>query len=168
MKIQKIVIVVLALVMCSVMLCGCAIFQREGRTRTKVLMVTGNFFDSRLICDLAQYKTKQPILVVSPDESGSYQIFYVPSNEEHTAQIALEDLGDFISFLNPRNTVIMGGPKFIPQEVIDVINTKTNNVIQFTNEDWEKNAVSLGRMMKQDRLPRDYREYVNKFQSAEN
>ena len=48
-------------------------FKREGRTRAHTLMITGNYLDSRLLVELAQHRTKQPILLLSPDGFENYQ-----------------------------------------------------------------------------------------------
>ena len=166
MKINRIAALFLTAVVTVALLSSCSLFKRDDRTRINVLMVTGNFFDSRLICELAQYKTKQPIIVVDPESNGAVSIYYAPSSEAKTIQIANEEFGDFIDHLNPRTIAVMGGSKFVPANILDILNKKNGNVVQLTNDDWEKNAHALGVMLNQDRLVRTYREYREKFIQA--
>lgn len=165
MKFSKLVLVfVAALVIAAAT--GCSLFKRDGRVRADLLMVTSNTFESRLICDLAQYKSKQPIFLVSNTEDGNVEFFYVPEKDKGIIPVAYDSLGEFLEHVNARNIVIMGGARYIPQDVIDIINAQHNDVIQLTNADWEKNALTLGRMLRQNDLVRLFREYREKLMKA--
>ena len=59
-------------------------FKRAGRVRANTLILSGNYVQSRLLADLAQYYSKQPVLLLSPDVDGAYQLFYLPSGNTAT------------------------------------------------------------------------------------
>ena len=42
-------------------------FKRSGRVRATSLIVVGNYMEPRLLAEIAQYYSKQPVLVISPD-----------------------------------------------------------------------------------------------------
>lgn len=139
-------------------------FKREGRTRAHTLMITGNYLDSRLLAELAQHRTKQPILLISPDGYQNYQLFYMPPGGRAPSE-PKEKFLELIEFINPKRIVILGDFEFVPQEFIDQIQTKYA-VIIINSKDWEKNAKSLGQLLKQPKLHRMYVDYRSRMQES--
>ncbi len=133
---------------------GCSAFRREGRTRAHTLMLTGNYMDSRLLCDLAQYKTKQPILLFSLDADQSQQIFFMPASNK-VQRINTDEFVDIVSFINPKRIVVVGGNDYVPQSFIDLARSKFPVMI-FNSEDWSQNARMLGELLNQRSLLKDF------------
>jgi hypothetical protein len=133
---------------------GCSAFRREGRTRAHTLMITGNYMNSRLLCDLAQYKTKQPILLFSLDADQSQQIFFMPASSK-VQQINADEFVDIVSFINPKRIVVVGGNEYVPQSFIDQIRGKFP-VMTFNSEDWALNARMLGDLLNQRGLLKEF------------
>ena len=133
---------------------GCSAFRREGRTRAHTLMLTGNYMDSRLLCDLAQYKTKQPILLFSLDADQSQQIFFMPASNK-VQRINADEFADIVSFINPKRVVVVGGNDYVPQSFIDLARGKFPVMI-FNSEDWSQNARMLGELLNQRSLLKDF------------
>ena len=133
---------------------GCSAFRREGRTRAHTLMITGNYMNSRLLCDLAQYKTKQPILLFSLDADQSQQIFFMPASSK-VQQIEEDEFIDIVSFINPKRIVIVGGNEYVPQKFIDQIRSKFPVMI-YNSQDWSLNARMLGELLNQPGLLKEF------------
>lgn len=133
---------------------GCSAFRREGRTRAHTLMITGNYMNSRLLCDLAQYKTKQPILLFSLDADQSQQIFFMPASSK-VQQINADEFVDIVSFINPKRIVVVGGNDYVPQSFIDQVRSKFPVMI-FNSEDWSQNARMLGELLNQRGLLKEF------------
>ena len=133
---------------------GCSAFRREGRTRAHTLMLTGNYMNSRLLCDLAQYKTKQPILLFSMDADQSQQIFFMPASNK-VQQINVDEFLDIVSFINPKRIVVVGGNDYVPQSFIDQVRSKFPVMI-FNSEEWSQNARMLGELLNQQSLLKEF------------
>ncbi len=133
---------------------SCSAFRREGRTRAHTLMVTGNYMNARLLCDLAQYKSKQPILLFSSDDTGNQQIFFLPASSK-VQQIDENDFLDIISFVNPRRIAIVGDERYVPKTYVDQIREKFPAMV-FKSQDWEQNARMLGELLNQRTLQKDF------------
>jgi len=133
---------------------ACSAFRREGRTRAHTLMITGNYMNSRLLCDLAQYRTKQPILLFSLDADRSQQIYYLPAPPK-VEPIRNEEFVDMVSFINPKRVVIVGGSDYVPQEYIDKVSARFPVMI-YNSDDWEQNARMLGDLLNQRGLRKEF------------
>ena len=141
-------------------------FKREGRTRAHTLMITGNYLDSRLLVELAQHRTKQPILLLSPDGFQNYQLFFMPPGAKAVAE-PKEKFMELVDFINPRRIVFLGDTDFVPQEFIDLVQGKYS-VFILNSKDWEKNAQSLGDLLKQPKLNRLYIDYHDRMKESSN
>ena len=132
-------------------------FKRAGRTRAHTLMVTGNYVESRLLVELAQYRTKQPVLLFSPDVDGSQQLFYLQSGGKATSMDSEKYL-EFIEFINPKRIVFLGGDDFVPPAFVDMARSRYSVMI-LDSKDWLKNASMLADWLKHRQLVRQYQEF---------
>ncbi|NLF94771.1 MAG: hypothetical protein GX564_12870 [Oligosphaeraceae bacterium] len=144
---------------------GCAAFRGEGRLRANNLLITGNYFNSRLLCELAQYKSKQPILLFSLDADGVQQLFYLPASGKVT-EVAIEDYQDMITFINPRRILVVGDTDYVPQKYVEVARKCNYPMQEVTSSSWDNNAKALGELLNQGRLLRDFQETKQKLASA--
>jgi len=144
---------------------GCAAFRGEGRIRASNLLITGNYFNSRLLCELAQYKTKQPILLFSLDADGVYQLFYLPASGKVT-EVALEDYTDMVSFINPKRIIVVGDNTYAPQKYVDIARNCNYPIQEVTSNSWENNAKAMGELLNQRGLLRDFLDTKAKLASA--
>jgi hypothetical protein len=132
-------------------------FKRAGRSQAHTLMVTGNYLESRLLVELAQYRTKQPILLFSPDVDGSWQLFYLQAGGKATS-MGSEKYLEFIEFINPKRIVFIGGEDFVPSAYVDMASSRYSVMI-LDSKDWLKNAAMLGDWLKHPQLVKQYEEY---------
>ena len=64
----------------------------------ETLIMVGNYRQPRLLAELIQNETKQPILVVPA--SGEGDLFFMPADRnDQTLEVKMEDLTDFVKFL---------------------------------------------------------------------
>ena len=139
---------------------SCNLFRKTSRAQVKTLMVTGNYMKPRLLAELAQYHTKQPIILVQQDADGAR--FFCLKNES-SEEFAADRFGDFIQFLNPKTIVVLGDDTCVPQTYVEQAQ-KNFRVMVLNSADWEKNAQMLGEILDQPRLSREFKEYEKRFE----
>lgn len=132
-------------------------FKRAGRVRAESLIISGNFVYSRLLADLAQYHSKQPVLLISPDVDGSYQLFYLPSSTKASA-VNPDEFMEILSYINPKRIIALGGEDFVPHKFIDMARSKYS-VLIVDSDDWSRNAETLGGLLNSKKLPLQFNEY---------
>lgn len=132
-------------------------FKRAGRTRAHTLLVTGNYLESRLLVELAQHRTKQPILLFSPDVDGTQQLFYLQPGGKATSMSSDKYL-EIVEFINPQRIIFLGGDDFVPTAFVDMAKSRFS-VMSMDSKDWQKNAAMLAEWLKYRQLPKHYQEY---------
>lgn len=132
-------------------------FKRAGRVRANTLILSGNYVHSRLLADLAQYYSKQPVLLLSPDVDGAYQLFYLPAGNTATP-VNADDFMTIVEYVNPKRIVVLGGDDFVPHKFIDLARAKYSVMI-LDSDDWSRNAATLGDLLKADKLALSFNQY---------
>lgn len=110
------------------------------------LLVTGNFAESRLLGEVAQLKTKQPLIIISPEADGNH-IYYFPYKESKALELKQEEYLEFIeTMLRPKKIVFLGGDDIVAKDFSDAV--KANyTALTLKGDDWTKNAKQLGKIM---------------------
>jgi len=139
-------------------------FKRNGRVKARSLMITGNYVDSRLLAELAQHYSKQPLLVISPDVDGGYQLFFLPAANEATA-IRPDDFTEIIKYVNPKRIIVIGNDSFVPIKFVDQARADYS-IISLDSDNWSKNAAALGELLKIEKLPSLFEEYRKNIDSV--
>lgn len=140
-------------------------FKRAGRVRSNTLILSGNYLHSRLLADLAQYYSKQPILLISPDVDGAYQLFYLPSDNTGTS-VNADDFMTIVEYVNPKRIVVLGGDDFVPRKFTDLARSKYS-VLILDSDDWSRNAATLGELLKADKLAISFKQYKSNLEATE-
>jgi hypothetical protein len=140
------------------------VFGWFGKERVDTLLITGNFEKSRLLAELAQRRTKQPILLISPEAGGNDQIFFMPDDPE-AMQINRQKVLEFVHFLQPRRVVLLGDRDYLPERYVDMLKDQFPSVL-ITGDDWVKNAEAVGRVVKSSRLAAEYADLLGRLQAA--
>ncbi|MFA6815068.1 MAG: hypothetical protein WCS73_02085 [Lentisphaeria bacterium] len=138
----------------------------NGKARFDTLLLTGNFLESRLLCELAQYKTKQPMMIFSADADGTQQIFYVPANNKVVQLMSESEFVEMIEFINPKKVIVVGNSSYVPAKYTQMVPV-AYPVIQLSSKNWDCNAQSLGQILNQNRLPKVFRTNYTKVLQAE-
>ncbi len=132
--------------------------------RVDTLMITGNYAKSRLLAELVQHKTEQPILLLSPGGSGNMEMYFLPSAPEAMA-LQPEDYVEFVEFLQPKRIIVIGNEKFVPSSYYKTLQDKFPTVI-VASEDWLKNAEALATIFEYKKLEQHYSDYLLELTAA--
>ena len=120
----------------------------------ETLIIVGNYRQPRLLAELVQNETKQPILVVPA--SGEGNVFFMPANRnDKTMDVKLEDLTDFIKFVKPEKIIVLGDKRYVPDKYLAVIDPK-QTVIIVTNKKWAMVAKATSRILDLKYLIKDF------------
>ena len=136
---------------------------KNPEKRVNTLIVVGNYIKPRLMADLIQIETKQPILLLPTSVSG--KIYFIPAKDE-TLQVPYEDMQSFIKYLGPGKIIVLGGKQFVLDKFIKKIDP-AQTVIRVENEKWEKIAVMVSNILNLTFLERRYKKYEAKIDSGE-
>lgn len=139
-------------------------FKRNGRVKASSLIITGNYLDSRLLAELALHYSKQPLLVISPDVDGGYQLFFVPAMNEASA-VSPDEFTEIIKYVNPKRIIVLGNDNFVPVKFVDQARANYS-IISLDSDNWNKNAVALGELLKIEKLPTIFEEYKKNIDSV--
>ncbi len=139
-------------------------FRRNSRARAETLMITANVLNSRLLAELAQARTKQPIILFSPDVDGTQRVFYMIDGNK-AVDVGEGNFLETVGFINPKRIIILGGSEFVPKQFVDMLRGNYS-VIILDSADWDKNAQILGEWLDHRGLLKQYREYSDKIAQA--
>lgn len=120
------------------------------------LIVTGNYLRPRLLAELIQWKTKDPILLVSGN--GSQRVFYVSVSRESPLEIDANSYVEFIELLNPRRVVVLGNSEVVPNRTADILQDRFPTVM-VTGSNWGVNAAAAANLFNYKRLNEHYARY---------
>lgn len=120
------------------------------------LIVTGNYVRPRLLAELIQWKTKDPIMLVSGD--GRNRVFYVSVDRERPLEIDTNSYVEFIELLNPRRLVVLGNQEVVPRRVSDILQDRFPTVM-VTGTNWGVNAAAAANLFKYNHLTEHYARY---------
>ncbi|MBR0458149.1 MAG: hypothetical protein IJJ26_02825 [Victivallales bacterium] len=132
-------------------------FKRVARVQNNTLIIAGNIIASRLLADLAQYHSKQPILLISPESDGNARIYYAPARSRAT-ESNQDSFMDLVNFINPKRIVVLGGNDYVDTKFVDMARAKYPVIILDSNN-WSQNAQSLGELLDIRGLDSQYNEY---------
>ncbi len=126
------------------------------------LMITGNYAKSRLLTDLIQTRNNQPYIIV-PQKQGD-KFYFVPAKGDG---LALDDdkFTRFVKFLNPKNIIIIGDSRFVPDYYLNRID-KTQTFIRINNKYWDDIAAAAGDMLDLPGLAKDYKRLYQEIMSG--
>ena len=121
----------------------------------ETLIIVGNYRQPRLLADLVQNETKQPLLVVPA--AGESKIFFMPADrEDKTMEVKLEDMTDFIKFVKPNKIIVLGDKRYVPEKFLSVIDP-SQTIIIVTNKDWAMVAQATSRILDLKYLIKDFK-----------
>ncbi len=119
------------------------------------VLIIGNYTIPRLLAELVQQETKQPIIVVPA--SGEGDVTFMPADrDDQTLDISLEDFSDFMKFLNPDKIIVIGDRRYVPDSYVAKIDPR-QTVVTVTNRDWSDVAKTTSRILDLKYLIRDFK-----------
>jgi hypothetical protein len=131
------------------------------------IIITGNFAKSRLLAELAQMKSKAPILLVSPpaEKGGKDRLFFM-STYPKARQIPADRLLDFLAVVAPEKLIILGDENFVPVKYTKMVKDRYPTV-NIAGNSWMQNAKALAEVIKARSLVKEYRKYLGQMLERE-
>jgi hypothetical protein len=136
----------------------------RGR-RVETLLVTGNFAKSRLLAELYQRQTRQPLLLISPEDGGKDQLFCLFTTPAEATAMEPAKYAEWIDYLHPTRIIFLGDTTVVPQSYIDQVRGRFPTVV-LNSRDWLDNAKALGSLIKDKSLAGLYGSYFEKLDAA--
>ncbi|MBU8901515.1 MAG: hypothetical protein KOO69_02130 [Victivallales bacterium] len=129
------------------------------------LIITSNYKHPLVIAQLLQDDTKQPYLLL-PAINGK-GIFFNPPRErsEEALEINEENLARFISFLNPKQIVILGGNEYVADKYRKMI-AKEIPLITIEGDDWVKISERVSILLDARNVAYDYKKLGRELNSS--
>jgi hypothetical protein len=126
---------------------------------TDILIVTGNYVESRLLAEVAQYYNKHPVLLYSPEE-GNKGTFYLMGAKSKDAFVVKEkEFNDLVfTTLMPKTIIFLGDSKYIPQRFSDRLRARNQvKVLRIESGNWQTNAEALSKELQTSRIAWTYK-----------
>ncbi|MCF7792306.1 MAG: hypothetical protein K9L78_03270 [Victivallales bacterium] len=134
--------------------------------KISTLIVTGNYAKPRILAELIQSETRQPILLLPAEGSDIY--FLPPDrNGDKAMKIKLDELRNFINFIGSKQIILLGDNEYIPERYSDEI-SDTQTVCRITSRKWQNIANTVGKFLNLPNLPGDYKNLEEKMTSEVN
>jgi hypothetical protein len=129
------------------------------------LIVTGNYSDSRLLGEVAQRRTKQPLIIISPEEDGDH-VFYLPYKEKEALELGEGQYLEFIeTMLRPDKIVFLGSDAMVPRDEYVAPLRANYTCLVIEGDDWDRNAKQLGKILRSG-IRGPYRRVRSKLEKA--
>ncbi len=135
-------------------------FNSQRAKRVEVLIVTTNHIKSKLLADLIQYETNQPILLLPTGNEKDKMYFLLPTHESD--EVSEKDFVRFIDFLQPKNVLFLGDENYAPSHYIDSIKDVVGAWL-IPGSNWQVIARSAGDMLRLKNLELDYLVLINQL-----
>ncbi len=151
-------------------LAGCANFDyskllrpyRNPNKTVNTLIVIGNRRKPRLLADIIQVETRQPILAIPSDSDG--KIFFMPVKDT-TMEVEFDNLRDFIKYLQPEKILVLGDERYVPNKYLEQIDP-SQTVIRITNKKWSDIAAAVDRLLNLTYTEREYKKAEAELESG--
>lgn len=134
------------------------------KNRVDTLLVTGNYARSRLLAEVAQRQTRQPVLLVSPAAGGGTELYFLPAAPEAMI-LETSRYVEFIDFLQPRRLVFLGDAGHVPPEFVDMLRARYATIV-LNSADWKRNASELADMLNAKSIAKLYAEQLDILEEA--
>lgn len=128
----------------------------------QTLVVTGNYLKPRLLAELIQVETKQPVLLL-PSQPGG-MIFFLPSNET-AMEVDSANFAKFLKFANPKRIIVIGDERFVPESYTRQIDPNLT-VWRVKNKDWKQVAEDAEDLLRLNNLARDFKRLSDQIDSG--
>ncbi|MFZ2653692.1 MAG: hypothetical protein WAX69_02135 [Victivallales bacterium] len=125
------------------------------------LVITGNYTKARVLAELVQGETKQPILLLTNDGG---KIFFMPSNGP-CLEVQDADFTNFIKFMHAKQIIILGDTNYVPESYTKRIDP-TQTTIRVDNKDWYQIAVTVGKILDKTYLASNFKKLSDEIDSG--
>jgi len=136
---------------------------KNSKTDVDTVIVTGYSLHSRLLADMIQYHTGQPIIYITG--ASKKNLFFVPARNWKQGQpmtLTTSDYHNFINFVHPKQVVFIGSDKFVPEFFKKSVN-KNIPMYSIKDNDWLMNAVLAEELFGISKLTEAYEKELEKL-----
>jgi hypothetical protein len=151
--------------LCMFILCGATCVKAKTWDWTKpfvgpgekisTLIITGNYAKPRIIAELIQADTRQPILLTPA--KGHDGIYFMPPQKDggKAMKIPYNELTNFINFVGPKQILVLGDTNYVSNKYFSKI-SKEQTVCRISSKNWQRVADTVGDFLNIPNLPNDY------------
>lgn len=122
------------------------------------VVVTGNYTKPRLLAELAQARTRVPLLLVTPPIQG--EVVYVMPARGPASAGPKEEFAAALAALKPAQVVFLGDAEHMPSAYVGAAEGAGFPVVVLAESDWNQNAARLGTLLKSAWIPQRYAELL--------
>ena len=139
-------------------------FEKKSNRNGKFLIITGNYLKSRILAELIQHDTGQPILLLpTPDHP---ETFYALSSKGNSLKIEGEHYENFVSVLQVDHVLFIGNEAYTPKEFRDrLLNRLT--IWSIEDNDWLNIARSIGMTLSLSNLSKNYQTMLSEVKKQQ-
>jgi hypothetical protein len=125
------------------------------------LVVTGNYTKARVLAELIQGETNQPILLIT-SEGG--KLFFMPGKGP-CLEVQDADFPKFVKMVNAKQILILGDLRYVPESYTKRMDTN-QTVIRVDNKDWYQIAVTVGKILDKTYLASKFKTLSDQIDSG--
>jgi len=134
------------------------------RKDISTIIITSNYYKSRLLADLVQNRTGQPYILVPTDPSG--KIFFCGNNADiPDLEIHPSNFMQFLTFINPKRIILLGDKTYVRPQYRKQIQ-KYFIPWNIDNVNWDVNSERIGAFFMDSTIPTEYREIKTKLEKT--
>ena len=127
-----------------------------GRERpVEALILCGNIPAPRILAEVAQQEKGVPVLLVAPSHDAE-QLYLLTSGGDVLPEVKT-NLLRLVRTVRAEHVVVLGDSAYLPAEQMEPL-LANGTVVTIVGDDWEKNALALGKFLDCPGLADAYRE----------
>ncbi len=134
------------------------------RKDISTIIITSNYYKSRLLADIVQNRTGQPYILVPTEPNG--KIFFCGSNPDIAdLEIHPTNLMQFLTFVNPERIILLGDDSYVLPEYKNQV--KSYYIPWIVGQDnWNLNADRIGAFFMDPTIATEYREIKGRLETV--
>lgn len=125
------------------------------------LVISGNYTKARVLAELIQGETNQPILLITT-EGG--KLFFMPGKGP-CLEVQDADYTNFVKMVNAKQVLILGDTRFVPESYAKRMDAK-QTIIRVDNKDWYQVAVTVGKILDKTYLASKFKKLSDQIDSG--
>lgn len=152
---RKSVLLGAALLLSSGVFAALPWFGHGPRTKPVTLIVTANYRSPRLIAELIMNESRQPYMLLPPQEAKDNPIILALPKVSY--QVNPARIRRAVEMVNPRRIIILGGENYVQQSFVDAIG-RGIPVVRIEADRWQRVADELTFLLNLSNLDSNFRE----------
>ncbi len=126
------------------------------------VVVTSNYLESRLLAELIQNETSQPVILLPT--GAEQKIYLLGTRKNQNRVMSKEEFRKTVEILNPKTVLFLGSERYAAETYKEQIRP-VYPVTVVEHDDFVRVADAVGTMMKEKGIPKHYRKMLAKINS---